>query len=217
MPPAKASPLRSKSANSKKALPRPTANGDTAAVLTPSGIQDHVVSHARSESRTMQTLTLARLLQETPPPLGVDLAFFDLEDSGRPGHPEEFCQGSLEMARRWISPYPDWVLVLDMVGSDRTEFGREQYSQLRAPELLDLVFQIAEEKGFTEWNSFSSFAIVDDHLPWQSVGVPAAVLVGFNDPNWHTVRDDPMRTSPRRLGRVGEVVLELIYGGYLSN
>ena len=62
MPPAKASPLRSKSANSKKALPRPTANGDTAAVLTPSGIQDHVVSHARSESRTMQTLTLARLL-----------------------------------------------------------------------------------------------------------------------------------------------------------
>jgi polyphosphate kinase 2 len=41
---------------------RPAAAGDTAPALTAAGIREHVVSSARSESQTMQAMTLANLL-----------------------------------------------------------------------------------------------------------------------------------------------------------
>jgi glutaminyl-peptide cyclotransferase len=161
-------------------------------------------------------LVLARLLKDRPPPFGVDLAFFDGEDLGRPDRAEEFCQGSQWMATHWQNPLPDWVIVLDMVGSQQLEIGREEYSAYQSPELLDLIFQIARNKGYGEWNPQTSYAVVDDHIAFQRLGVPAIDLIGFNDPVWHTGSDDPSRTSPRSLGRVGDVLTTLIYGGFLK-
>jgi len=46
----------------RPARPRPAASGDTAAEMTASGIRNHVVASAQSESRTMQVMTLAHLL-----------------------------------------------------------------------------------------------------------------------------------------------------------
>jgi glutaminyl-peptide cyclotransferase len=161
-------------------------------------------------------LTLARIMKESPPSLGVDLAFFDAEDLGRPDKPEEFCQGSKWMAEHWPEPLPDWVVVLDMVGSENLEIGRELYSWGQSPGFLDLIFRLARDRGFQEWNWETQYAVVDDHLSFQRIGVPAVDLVGFNDPVWHTRNDEPNRTSPRVLGRVGEVVSALIYGGYLA-
>ena len=161
-------------------------------------------------------LVLARMMQEHPPSIGVDLAFFDMEDLGRSAPPEEYCQGSRFMASNWPGTLPDWAVVLDMVGSDAAEFSREAYSVQQAPELVDLLFRIAEEKGYREWNPESEFAIVDDHLSFQAIGVPAVDVIGFNDPNWHTRRDDPQRTSALRLFRVGTVMSELVWGGHLG-
>jgi hypothetical protein len=161
-------------------------------------------------------LVLARLLRANPPPLGVDLAFFDMEDMGGVGKPEEYCQGSLEMVRQWTGPLPDWVVVLDMIGSDHTEFGKEAASEAQAPDLLHLIFELARERGYSEWNPESRLAVVDDHLPFQAAGVPAVVVIGFNDPYWHTLQDDPLRTSPERLSRVGTVILDLLQGGRLA-
>jgi len=61
---------------SKSDLPRAAAEGDTASKLTPAGIKNHVVSHARSESQTGQAMTLAKLLAEvkTGEPMGEPLA-----------------------------------------------------------------------------------------------------------------------------------------------
>lgn len=160
-------------------------------------------------------LVLARILKENPAPMGVDLAFFDGEDLGRDEMPEEFCLGSQHMASNWTGPLPTWVLVLDMVGSETLEIGRELYSHAQSPDLLDLIFRVARERGFAEWNWEAQYAVFDDHIPFQRLGVPAVVLIGFNDPVWHTVRDDPSRTSPRSLSRVGDVVTALIYGGIL--
>jgi glutaminyl-peptide cyclotransferase len=161
-------------------------------------------------------LVLARMMRESPPPLGVDLAFFDMEDMGRPERPEAYCEGSRYMATHWPGTPPDWVVVLDMVGSEAAEFGREAYSVQQAPELVDLLFRLAAEKGYREWNSESVYAVVDDHLSFQAVGVPAVDVIGFNDPNWHTRRDDPRRTSALRLFRVGSVLAELTWGGHLG-
>ena len=49
-------------ATSAQAEPRRSNAGDTAAVLTPAGIQKHVVSGAKSNAQTVKTMTLARLL-----------------------------------------------------------------------------------------------------------------------------------------------------------
>lgn len=167
-------------------------------------------------SGTAVLLTLARILAENPPPFGVDLAFFDAEDLGREDHPEEFCLGSQWMAENWVGDLPDFVLVLDMVGSDQVEFGRELYSQQVAPEWVDLLFQVAVEAGYGEWNPSLGHAIVDDHVAFLRQGVPSSVWIGWGDPAWHTGRDVPSAVSERRLGRVGDLVCRLIYGGYLT-
>jgi hypothetical protein len=161
-------------------------------------------------------LVLARMMQEHPPSIGVDLAFFDMEDMGRSGHSEEYCQGSRHMATNWPGTLPDWVVVLDMVGSEAAQFGREAYSVQQAPDLVDILFRLAEEKGYREWNPQSEYAVVDDHLSFQAVGVPAVDVIGFNDPNWHTRQDLPMHTSALRLFRVGTIMSELVWGGHLG-
>ena len=70
-------------------------------------------------------LGLADLLAADPPPIGVDLVFFDGEDQGRPGSPWEYALGSQWMAANWTGPRPDYVLVLDMVGNSDSGLGRD--------------------------------------------------------------------------------------------
>lgn len=161
-------------------------------------------------------LVLARALRENPPPLGVDLAFFDAEDQGDHGSEDTWCLGSAYAAANWPWDYPDWVIVLDMIGSPHTEFGRELYSKMYASSLQDLVFQVAAEKGFREWNPQAEYPVMDDHVPFLRMGIPSIVVIGFNDPFWHTRRDEPANVSPERLSRVGEVVSTLIYEGRLA-
>lgn len=166
-------------------------------------------------SSTALLLTLARVLRDNPPPIGVDLVLFDAEDLGRDDKPEEFCLGSQRLASEWVGRLPDWVLVLDMVGAPGAQFGRELYSQRYHPEFSELIFELAARRGFAEFNPSIGYAITDDHLPWLRRGVPSALIIGWGDPNWHTLRDTPDRLSPATLERVGTVVLDLIYGGEL--
>lgn len=167
-------------------------------------------------SGTAILLTLAEIFAHSPPPIGVDLAFFDVEDLGRAGHPEEFALGSAWMATHWVGPRPDYVLVLDMVGSDSVPLGRELYAATYFPEWNELPFQIAETRGYLDWDRERSYAVADDHLPFLYLGIPSNNIIGFEDPHWHTHADRPENISRERLRRVGDVVLEIIYGGYLA-
>lgn len=159
---------------------------------------------------------LAEMLRAQPPPIGVDLVLFDGEDLGRPDRPEEFCLGSQWMVENWFGPWPDAVLILDMVGAPGAVFPREDFAHARAREWVELPFEIAKRKGFQEWDLTTGYSIIDDHVPFLGQGVPASVLIGWGDPAWHTTGDTPERLSSQVLGRVGEVVTELIYGGYLA-
>jgi Zn-dependent M28 family amino/carboxypeptidase len=160
-------------------------------------------------------LVLARILTESTPPIGVDLVFFDAEDLGSHAAPTTFALGSQWLASHYPGPLPDAVLVLDMVGSPTARFGRELYAWHVVPEWVDLVPQIALQLGFTEWSDAAPHAVFDDHLPFLHQGVPANVILGLDDPYWHTVRDTPDKISARTLAHVGEVVLEIVHGGYV--
>jgi glutaminyl-peptide cyclotransferase len=166
-------------------------------------------------SGTAVLLVLGKILAETPPPIGVDLVFFDGEDLGKKEEAKSYALGSQWVAATWSGPFPDWVLVLDMIGSPTMVLGRELTSWKANPDWVELIFQVAREKGYQEWNRDVTYRIFDDHIPFLRKGVPSALLIGFNDRNWHTRRDVPSETSPRSLGRVGAVVTSLIYDGYL--
>lgn len=160
-------------------------------------------------------LTLARHFQENPPPIGIDLAFFDGEDLGRPGHPQEYALGSQHMAAHYPGGLPDYVLVLDMVGSVNLEVGIELFAYERHPQWVDLAFQVAESLGYTEWNRDVRDYVFDDHAPFLVQGIAANVIIGFSDPNWHTQADDLGAIRASSLAKVGNVVLQMVYGGYL--
>lgn len=167
-------------------------------------------------SSTALLLELARVLTTDPPPIGVDLVFFDAEDLGAKDRPNDFCLGSQRLASEWSGPLPDWVLVLDMVGAKGAIFQPELYSKDLHPEWVDLVFEVARKRGFGEFDANGGSYIIDDHVPWLRRGVPATDLIGWGDPNWHTLKDTPDAISATTLERVGTVVTDLIYGGQLG-
>jgi Zn-dependent M28 family amino/carboxypeptidase len=48
----------------------------------------------------------------------------------------------------------------------------------------------------------------DDHLPFIKIGVPAAVLMDFDYPYWHTLQDTLDKCSPESLFAVFSVVVD---------
>jgi Zn-dependent M28 family amino/carboxypeptidase len=52
--------------------------------------------------------------------------------------------------------------------------------------------------------------VEDDHVPFLKAGVPAALLIDFDFPPWHTAADTLDKVSARSLQIVGEVVLDAL-------
>ncbi|MBD3236503.1 MAG: M28 family peptidase [Candidatus Eisenbacteria bacterium] len=159
-------------------------------------------------------LGLAELFAEQPPPLPVQLVFFDGEDLGRSGHPEEYLAGSLHFAAHLPTPYPDAAFVFDMVASESMQLAIEQRSRLQFPDLAAMVEQLAVEEGVTSFVPDYGPAVIDDHLPLIEAGLPAVLLVDFRDPVWHTQADTPERCSPESLAEAGRIATRLVYGGF---
>lgn len=163
-------------------------------------------------------LHLIELMGRTPPPQGVDLLFFDLEDSGRPSEPGTYCLGSRHLARTWEdfgSPLaggtPRGLVLLDMVGGRDLHIPMERYSLARAPAWTRAVFARAAALGLDAFDPRPGRAIVDDHLPFLERGIPAVDLIDFDFAAWHTAGDTPEACSAASLGQVGRLVTDLVY------
>jgi len=172
-------------------------------------------------------LELARMFGETPPPVAVELVCFDAEDCGVPQWVETdedtedtWCLGSQLWAKR---PHVDvqkvrYAVLLDMVGSEETEFRKEGFSLRYAPSVTDKVWVAAQRMGHGKWFSYEEGGYVtDDHLPLNRAGVMAIDIVGGNldgssfPATWHTVDDNMRHLSTATLQAVGETVADVIY------
>jgi hypothetical protein len=169
-------------------------------------------------SGTAVLLHLMELLAAAPPPRGVDLLFFDAEDSGRSGEPATFCLGSRRLARTWDqfgSPLatgePAALVLLDMVGRRGLSIGQEGYSRRHAPDLTRAVFARAHRLGLWAFVPEPAVPVYDDHVPFLEVGIPAVNLIDFDFPEWHTTADTPEIVDPDALGQVGTLVRSLIW------
>ena len=156
-------------------------------------------------------LELGRLLSETPPPVGVDMVFFDGEDGGDEGGLEDWCLGSSYYASSMGDYCPRFAVVIDMIGDADLSIPRERSSSELAPQVVDLVWKAAEEAGSTSFTDDVGARIYDDHVPFLRAGVPAALVIDFDYRYWHTQADTPEHCSAASLGEVGRALVELIY------
>ena len=167
-------------------------------------------------SGTAVLLHVADLLASEPPDVGVDLLLVDGEDYG-PTTADMFI-GARHYASNRPDPQPEYGVLLDMVGDVDPRFPVEGYSSQLAPEVVDHVWGVAHALGFQDLFPYEvGQRISDDHLPLNNAGLPTVDIIDFEygpgNAWWHTQADDLENVSGTTLERVGEVVLELIYGG----
>jgi hypothetical protein len=168
-------------------------------------------------------LELARLFEDNPPPVGVDIILFDGEDYGKVGEQSKYFLGS----RYWslnppVEGYsPRFGILLDMVGGKDALFPKEKYSNYYAPALVNEIWSIAAQLGYEElFVGQQGKAILDDHVVVnQEMGLPIIDIIRHHPDQeghgfasyWHTHKDDLSVIDRKTLTAVGKVMAELIY------
>ncbi len=165
-------------------------------------------------SGTALLLTLAETFAEQPPPIPIQLVFFDGEDLGSNDTHEGWIIGSTYFAERLGRQRPEAGLILDMVGSESMALMVELQARELYPDMAGLLDGIAAQLGIAGYLPGPGPPAVDDHIPLIRAGLPTLLLIDFRDPVWHTHADTPDRCSPQSLAEVGRLVDQLVRGGY---
>jgi len=171
-------------------------------------------------------LELARLMQQVPPTIGVDIILFDAEDYGRPSFDksadigDSFCLGSQYWSR---NPHkegykPKYGILLDMVGGKNPTFLQEYFSMLYAPDVMKVVWKKAHQLGYQDYFiSQPGNPVIDDHYYINKIAnIPCIDIIhysnqtGFVD-TWHTIYDTMENIDKTTLGVVGRVVTAVVY------
>jgi hypothetical protein len=155
-------------------------------------------------------LELARVLEVEKTGHEIWLAFFDAEDRGRvDGWP--FSVGASALAHDLagsnlpdLTPMPDFVIVVDMVGDADQQLYYEGFSD---PRLSERLWSLARSLGYESvFVPTVKHHIIDDHRPFLDIGIPAVDIIDFDYPHWHTTKDTADKVAPASLERVGRVL-----------
>jgi len=156
-------------------------------------------------------LELARIFAINPPPVTVDLVFFDLEDMGNINN-LPFSIGAREFIARNPFYRPSAGVILDMVCDKNLSIPKELYSKTKAVQLLNRIWEIAEAQNATVFKDKDGTYIQDDHIPFLDAGIPVVDLIHYPFPAyWHTSKDTFDKCSSQSLQQVGNVISSLVY------
>ena len=172
-------------------------------------------------------MEIARILNDNPVNIGVDIILFDLEDYGAPYFlnlmtNDDWALGSQYWAKNpHIYNYRAYFgILLDMVGASNAKFPKEYYSQQFAPALSNDVWKIARELGYDEYfTNELGHPINDDHIYVNAIArIPMIDIIHLENnsessfyPYWHTVKDNIEQIDSKTLGMVGDVVVNVLY------
>lgn len=172
-------------------------------------------------------MEIARILNDNPVNIGVDIILFDLEDYGAPYFlnlmtNDDWALGSQYWAKNpHIYNYRAYFgILLDMVGAPNAKFPKEYYSQQFAPALSNDVWKIARELGYDEYfTNELGHPINDDHIYVNAIArIPMIDIIHLENnsessfyPYWHTVKDNIEQIDPKTLEMVGDVVINVLY------
>jgi len=169
-------------------------------------------------------MELAEIFRDNPPPIGIDIILFDGEDYGEVSDLDYYFLGS----RHWsqnppVEGYnPRFGILLDMVGGKGAQFPKEGFSMEYAPSLVNEIWRIGEEFGYDDlFLNEMGQKVADDHIIVQRItGIPMINIIHHyvNDEGdlefaeyWHTQNDTIDIIDKEVMGKVGNVLLELIY------
>ena len=162
-------------------------------------------------SGTAVLLGLAQYLHAHKPDRPVRLVFFDGEDYGAKFSSNYFLGSkhyAAQLKNKDRTEWPYCVLIIDMVGDRELHIARETYSAENASWLLDLINKSAKKLNVSQFFNPPKHSVRDDHLPFVNIGIPAAVLIDFDYPYWHTLQDTLDKCSPESLYAVFSVVVD---------
>ena len=162
-------------------------------------------------------LGIADALKKVPPQIGVDLLFDDGEDWGNfDKEPNDVLIGVRYYAQHLPpGPLPVFAAVTDMIGDKDLKICKEGNSMTAAPDVVEHVWDVAKQMGYSAIFGACDTSIIDDHLELQKVGIKAIDLIDFDygpSPNrwWHSVDDTPDKLSPASIKAVGDVLIGVI-------
>lgn len=173
-------------------------------------------------------LELARLAGERLPQVGIDIFLTDAEDYGAPNdwpgqHDENWWALGTQMwckqaAREGYRA--QYGILLDMVGDANATFYREYYSERYANAFVDEIWQTAARLGYGNlFVNRQGGGITDDHVfVNRMLNIPCVDIIdtrmdsdGSFCPQWHTTHDTIDLISPETLGKVGHVLVSLLW------
>lgn len=155
-------------------------------------------------------MELARHL--TPGTLHPTLVFalFDGEESPDDTPDSEFEQTGLRGSKVAARAYRHAraMILLDFVGNANLRIPREASSDADLwAELRDAAARVGAASAFPPATGLD---ILDDHTPFEALGVPSIDLIDFNYPCYHQLCDDLSHVSGKSLDEVGETVRALL-------
>jgi glutaminyl-peptide cyclotransferase len=168
-------------------------------------------------SSTALLLEILRVIQTAGTWDGMTLrfAFFDGEEAVVDYSEKDGLYGSrmlaADFAARGMARRCRAMILLDMVGDKDLSLTLPQNS---SRELARLLLRVAEEQGVRDIISILPTGILDDHVPFATLGIPAIDLIDFqygdNNEHWHTAGDTLANVSAASLETVGNLVLAML-------
>ncbi len=174
-------------------------------------------------------LEIARILNTQPDSLdlGIDIIFFDAEDSGNTSESDDEYGGYCLGSRYWsenkhIPGYSAYFgVLLDMVGAKNATFPKEGISRQYAGEVVKKIWGTASQLGYDRYFiNVDGPGITDDHLPVnRTAKIPMVDIVHLQVNNrdhtffehWHTTQDTLENIDPETLKAVGQTLLQVLY------
>ncbi len=137
------------------------------------------------------------------------MVFFDSEDNGRlPGW--DWILGSRAFVQN-LTEKPDAAVIVDMIGDAELNIYQEHNSDAR---INQEIWAQAAALGYSrQFIAEARYSILDDHTPFLEAGIPAADLIDFDYPYYHTTADTIDKLSPASLKAVGDALIAWLKTG----
>lgn len=173
-------------------------------------------------------LELARLCSQKLPQVGIDIFLTDVEDYGAPDdwkgtHDEKWWALGTQMWCKQAAKdgyRAEYGILLDMVGSANATFYREYYSERFASSFVNEIWQTAARLGYSDlFINQNGGGVTDDHVfVNRMLHIPCVDIIdtrtdteGSFCPEWHTTNDTMENISRETLGKVGRVLVSLLW------
>lgn len=152
-------------------------------------------------------LEMARVLPKDPGKQ-VWLVFIDAEDQGRIDG-WDWILGARAFAES-LRSNPTAVVIIDMIGDTNLNIYREKSSDKA---ITDAIWNTAAKLGYSDqFINEEKYSILDDHLPFLELGIPAIDIIDFDYPYWHTTSDTHEHISAKSLEIVGNTLITWLEG-----